>query len=74
MKIQTAVRVEKHIYEILKERAKAQHRSINNYIEFLLNESVGKVPNEETLKAMKDVENGIGIKTIKDIDSFVNEL
>ena len=35
-KVQTAVRLDKQLLEALKEKAKADHRSLNNYIEKLV--------------------------------------
>ncbi len=50
-KIQTAVRLDKDLLEALKEKAKADHRSLNNYIEKLLHKDVGSIPNDATKAA-----------------------
>ncbi len=53
MKIQTAFRLDKTLLDELKEKAKSQRRSLNNYIEFLLYKSVGHIPNQETIDAIE---------------------
>ena len=53
MKIQTAFQLDKTLLDELKEKAKSQRRSLNNYIEFLLYKSVGHIPNQETIDAIE---------------------
>ncbi len=48
MKVQTAFRLDKELIERIKEKAKAQRRSLNNYVEYLLYKDVGDIPNEAT--------------------------
>jgi len=57
-KIQTAVRLNKDLLQALKEKAKADNRSLNNYIEKLLYEDVGLIPNQEARSAIKDTQIG----------------
>jgi hypothetical protein len=57
-KIQTAVRLNKDLLQALKEKAKADNRSLNNYIEKLLYEDVGLIPNQEARSAIKDTQSG----------------
>lgn len=45
MKTQTAFRLEKSLLEALKEEARKQNRSLNNYVEFVLSKIVEKKPN-----------------------------
>jgi len=52
MKIQTALRLDKELLRLIKIKAQAQRRSLNNYIEYLLYKEVGNIPNEETEKAI----------------------
>ncbi len=74
MKTQTALRFDKELLELIKEKAKAQKRSLNNYIEYLLYKEVGDIPNEETTKAIEDAKKGVGIKKVDDLDTFLKEL
>ena len=53
-KVQTAVRLDKDLVEALKEKAKADKRSLNNYIEKLLYQDVGNIPNDTTSSAIKE--------------------
>lgn len=67
-------RFDEDIIELVKERAKAQKRSLNNYIEMLMVKDVGNIPNEETKKAIKDARNGIGIEPMDDIEGFFESI
>ena len=42
----------------LKQLAKVQNRSLNNYVETVLLDAVYRQPNDTTLSAMKEVESG----------------
>jgi len=74
MKIQTALRFDKELLELIKEKAKAQKRSLNNYIEYLLYKEVGNIPNEETKQAIYEAHNNINLTPIDDLDKFLEEL
>ena len=74
MKIQTALRFDKELLDMIKEKAKAQRRSLNNYIENLLYQEVGNIPNEETKKAIHEALNNKDLKPIKNLDEFLEEL
>lgn len=74
MKVQTALRFDKDLLEIIKEKAKAQKRSLNNYIEYLLYREVGDIPNEETKKAIYEAHHSKNLKPIDDLDKFLEEL
>ena len=74
MKIQTAFRFDEELLDLLKEKAKANKRSLNNYIEFLLYSNVGNIPNEVTKKAIKDADNNINMTTINDLEAFKKSL
>lgn len=43
----------------LKQLAKLQNRSLNNYVETLLLDAASHVPNATTLAAMKEAESGV---------------
>ena len=70
MKIQTAFRFDEDLLELIKEKAKAQKRSLNNYIEYLLYRDVGNIPNDETIKAIEDARNNVNLEIIEDLDTF----
>lgn len=74
MKIQTALRFDKDLLELVKEEAKAQKRSLNNYIEFLLYREVGNVPNAETQEAIYEAHNNINMTEIKDFDKWIESI
>jgi len=73
-KVQTAFRFDEELIELVKQKAKAQHRSLNNYIEFLLFKDVGNIPNEETKKAISDAREGKDLEEIEDLDSFLESI
>jgi hypothetical protein len=74
MKIQTAFRFDEELLDLLKEKAKANKRSLNNYIEFILYSNVGNIPNEVTKKAIKDADNNINMSTINDLEAYKKSL
>ena len=54
----TSIRLNKNLYKHLQKRAKEENRSVNNYIETLLFEASDyRIPNEETLAAMKEMQD-----------------
>lgn len=71
---QMAFRFDSDLIELVKEKAKAQRRSLNNYIEVLMLKDVGNVPNEETKKAIAEVMGGKGLEEIIDIDTFMDSI
>lgn len=74
LKVQTALRFNKELLELVKEKAKAEKRSLNNYIEYLLYKDVGDIPNEETIAAIKDARSNKNLKPIEDLTSWLEEL
>lgn len=71
---QTAFRFDEELLALVKEKADAQKRTLNNYIEILLLKDVGKIPNEETKLAIAEVMSGKELEEITDIDSFMDSL
>jgi len=55
----------------LKKEARKRNRSLSNYVECILMESVYHEPNETTLAAMKEAESGKELETL-DLDNFKN--
>ena len=74
MKVQTAFRLDKDLLERIKEKAKAQKRSLNNYVEYLLYKDVGDIPNETTEAAIEEARRGKGLESLKDLDAFLDDL
>ena len=71
---QTAFRFDEELLALVKAKADAQKRTLNNYIEVLLLKDVGKIPNEETKLAIAEVMSGKKLEEITDIDSFMDSL
>ena len=74
MKVQTAFRLDQELIDRIKEKAKAQKRSLNNYVEYLLYKEVGDIPNETTKAAIEEARKGEGLETIEDLDAFLDLL
>jgi len=74
MKIQTALRFDEDLLKLIKEKAKAQRRSLNNYIENLLYKEIGNIPNDETIEAINEAHNSKNLKPIEDLDTFLEAL
>ncbi len=74
MKVQTALRFDKELLALIKEKAKAQRRSLNNYIEYLLYQEVGAIPNADTKQAIEDAHNESGLEVVDDLDKFLDSL
>ena len=69
---QTAFRLSKELLVKLKEAAKLENRSLNNYVESVLIDAVSNNPNKITLKAMKEAREDKNMEnfTINDLDSI----
>ena len=70
-KVQTAVRLNKDLLEALKEKAMADNRSLNNYIEKLLYQDVGHLPNQKTKDAMEEEAQKGNLESIEDLDDWL---
>ena len=70
----TSIRIDKNLYLRLQMAAKRENRSLNNFIDTALYESVSYEPNDESIAAMEEVQemikNGTG-KPIKNIREFL---
>ena len=53
-----------------KEKAKADQRSLNNYIEMVLKRDVGNIPNASTIEAIEEAQDRSKLERVDDIDSF----
>lgn len=74
MKVQTAFRFDKELLDLVREKAAAEKRSLNNYIEYLLYREVGNIPNQETKKAINEARTSKNLKPIDDLDQFLEDL
>ncbi len=68
IKKQTAFRLDEDLIKKLKEAAKKENRSLNNYVECILMDSLYKEPNETTLGAINEAKNE-QLETL-DLDNF----
>ena len=73
LKVQTAFRFDHELLELVREKAKAQRRSLNNYVEILMLRDVGNIPNDETKQAIEEARNG-NLETIENLDRWLETL
>ncbi|WP_420603792.1 Arc family DNA-binding protein [Flagellimonas sp.] len=73
-KKQFPFRFDVELIEMIKEKAAAEHRSLNNYIEVLLYKDVGNIPNKVTKAAIAEARQGKDLEEIKDVDTFMDSL
>jgi hypothetical protein len=74
----TSIRLGKGLYAELQKKAKAENRSVNNYIETALIESLHFYePNDETIAAVEEsramIKNGTG-KAYSNVDGLIKDL
>ncbi|MFN4762886.1 hypothetical protein ACKGJN_07175 [Gillisia sp. Q332] len=74
MKVQTAFRLEKELVDELKQQAKNNKRSLNNYVELILSKVVEKQLNDETIAALEEAVNSKELEPITDIDKFLDSI
>lgn len=72
-KVQTAFRFDAELLDLIREKARAQRRSLNNYLEILMLRDVGNIPNAETKKAIQEARDG-NVEEIDDLDSWLEKL
>ena len=61
---QTAFRLRKDLLERTKIEARKENRSLNNYVESVLMDVVYRLPNDETLAAMKEAKEGRNLEKL----------
>lgn len=66
-------RLNSKLLAILKERAKASNRSLNNYVESVLLDAVYFEPNETNAAAIEEARSGKELEKL-DLDNFKSEL
>jgi hypothetical protein len=69
-------RLNSDLLEILKKRAKACNRSLNNYVESILLDAVYNEPNDTTISAIKESHSGkyAGETDISSMEAFKRSL
>ena len=73
IKKQTAFRLDEKLIDRLKEEAKKSNRSLSNYVEYILMDSVYNEPNETTLEAIKEARSGkyAGTVNTSSMEAFI---
>lgn len=74
MKIQAAFQLDKELLEQLEQRAKAEKRTLDNYVEHLLLQVIEASPNQATQQAIYEAEHNIGLTKIDDLTAFKKSL
>ena len=67
----TAFRLDSNLLNVLKNAAKREHRSLNNFVECLLMDAMYTEPNEETKAAIEEARAGENLKKV-DTSTFEN--
>lgn len=70
MRIDTTFLLEENMLKRLQVKAKAENRSLNNYVETILAEEIDHEPNEETIQAIYEARNNINMTKITDLEAF----
>lgn len=75
-KKQTALRLDGHLVDKLKENAKKANRSFSNYVECILLDSILNEPNEDTREAIREARAGkhAGKLDMSDFNSFIKSV
>jgi hypothetical protein len=75
-KKQTAFRLNEQLLDRLKKEAKKENRSLSNYVECILYESLERNPNVVTRKAMKEAEGDhkLGKLNLTSLEDFTKSL
>lgn len=73
IKKQTAFRLDEKLLSRLKEEVKKANRSLSNYVECILMDSIYNEPNETTLKAIKEARSGkhAGTVNTSSMEAFI---
>ncbi|WP_421805731.1 hypothetical protein [Flagellimonas sp.] len=67
------LRLDMDVFNLIKEKAKAENRSINNYIENLILKDVGHVPNDLTKNAIDEALKG-DVEEIQNLQDWLSSL
>ena len=69
----TSFRIDENLINLLKVEAKKANRSLSNYVEFVLMNSIYKEPNETTISAIEEARAGksAGIIDTSSMEAFI---
>ena len=73
---QTAFRLSTELLKRLKTEARKQNRSLNNYVESVLMDAVYRIPNAQTMAAVKEAREDENLETINldNLEEFIESL
>ena len=73
---QTAFRLSTELLKRLKTEARKQNRSLNNYVESVLMDAVYRIPNAQTMAAVKEAREDKNLETINldNLEGFIESL
>ena len=73
---QTAFRLSTELLKRLKTEARKQNRSLNNFVESVLMDAVYRVPNTQTIAAVKEARDNENLETINldNLEEFIESL
>ena len=72
----TSFRLPEYLLKDLKEKAKREHRSVNNFVEVILLDAIYKEPNETTLAAMAECKSGKKLPKVdtSSLEAFIKSI
>ena len=73
---QTAFRLSTELLKRLKIEARKQNRSLNNFVESVLMDAVYRIPNSQTMAAVKEAREDENLETINldNLEEFIEAL
>ena len=73
---QTAFRLSTELLKRLKTEARKQNRSLNNFVESVLMDAVYRIPNAQTMAAVKEAREDENLETINldNLEEFIEPL
>ena len=74
MKIQTSLHLDEKLLEQLTQKAAAEERSLNDYVEDLLRQTMSEVPNHDTQQAIHEAEHNVDLTKIDDLSTYKKSL
>ena len=76
IRTQTAFRLSTELLKRLKTEARKQNRSLNNFVESVLMDAVYRIPNAQTMAAVKEAREYENLETINldNLEEFIESL
>lgn len=76
IRTQTAFRLSTELLKRLKTEARKQNRSLNNFVESVLMDAVYRIPNAQTMAAVKEAREDENLETINldNLEEFIESL